>query len=46
MPIEKIPTEIPSEVITILDRLEEIKNMDKSDLTPSERKHLETKLET
>ncbi|MFD0988523.1 hypothetical protein ACFQ1R_00315 [Mariniflexile jejuense] len=40
MPIEKTPTEIPAEVKTMLDRLEEIKNMDKSNLKPSERKEL------
>lgn len=40
IPIEKAPTEIPAEVKTMLDRLEDIKNMDKSDLKPSERKEL------
>lgn len=40
MPIEKAPTEIPADVKTMLDRLEEIKNMDKSNLKPSERKEL------
>ena len=40
MPIEKTPTEIPADVKTMLDRLEEIKNMDKSNLKPSERKEL------
>lgn len=40
VPIEKTPTEIPAEVKTMLNRLEEIKSMDKSDLKPDERKEL------
>jgi len=43
MAIEKNPkpaTEIPAEVKTMLDRLEEIKDMDKSDLRRSEKKAL------
>lgn len=40
IPVEKVPTEIPAEVKTMLNRLEEIKNMDKSDLKPEERKEL------
>lgn len=37
---EKVPTEIPAEVKTMLNRLETIKNMDRSNLRPSERKEL------
>ncbi|WP_338360118.1 hypothetical protein [Yeosuana marina] len=37
---EKPVTEIPAEVKTMLNRLEEIKDMDKSDLKSSERKEL------
>ncbi|WP_372755178.1 hypothetical protein [Mariniflexile sp.] len=40
VPVEKTPTEIPAEVKTMLNRLEDIKNMDKSDLKPEERKEL------
>ncbi|WP_445736181.1 hypothetical protein [Mariniflexile sp.] len=34
------PAEIPAEVQVMLDRLEEIKNMDRSDLESSDRKAL------
>jgi len=40
MRAEKVPTEMPVEVKTMLDRLEAIKNMDKSNLKSSERKEL------
>ena len=39
-PIERTSTEIPVEVKNMLNRLEDIKNMDKSNLRPSERKEL------
>ena len=40
VPIDKPTTEIPAEIKTVLNRLEEIKNMDKSDLTSSEKREL------
>lgn len=40
IPVDKPNTEIPAEVKIMLDRLEEIKNMDKSNLSPNERKEL------
>lgn len=40
VPVEKTTTEIPAEVKSMLNRLEEIKNMDKSSLKPIERKEL------
>ncbi|MFH4966830.1 hypothetical protein V8G61_01385 [Gaetbulibacter sp. M240] len=39
-------TEIPVEVKTMLDRIEEIKDMDKSDLSRAERKELRTEVRT
>lgn len=39
-PIDKTTTEIPAEFKTMLNRLDEIKNMDKSNLKSSERKEL------
>lgn len=39
-------TEIPVEVKTMLDRLEEIKDMDKSELSRAERKALRTEVRT
>ncbi|MGM8363433.1 hypothetical protein ACSV4D_16080 [Flavobacterium sp. ARAG 55.4] len=40
------PKEIPAEVQTMLNRLEEIKEMDKSDLSSSEKKELRTEVKT
>ena len=40
------PKEIPAEVKTMLNRLEEIKKMDKSDLSSSEKKELRTEVKT
>jgi len=47
-PIHKTPekTEIPVEVRTMLNRLDEIKDMDKSELTRVERKELRTEVRT
>ena len=39
-------TEIPAKVKTMLDRLEEIKDMDRSDLSRLERKELRTEVRT
>lgn len=39
-PIDKATTEIPAEFKTMLNRLDEIKNMDKSNLKSYERKEL------
>ena len=39
-PATKTPTEIPAEIQIMLNRLEEIKTMDKSNLKSSERKEL------
>ncbi|MEY2868512.1 MAG: hypothetical protein RIR01_967 [Bacteroidota bacterium] len=48
--IEKHPTEtpkeIPAEVKTMLNRLNEIKEMDKSNLSSSEKKELRTEVKT
>jgi hypothetical protein len=40
IPIDKPTTEIPAEFKTMLNRLDEIKEMDKSNLKASERKEL------
>ena len=40
------PKEIPAEVKTMLNRLNEIKEMDKSELSSSERKELRTEVKT
>lgn len=40
------PKEIPAEVKTMLNRLNEIKEMDKSDLSSSEKKELRTEVKT
>lgn len=40
------PKEIPAEVKTMLNRLEEIKEMDKSNLSSSEKKELRTEVKT
>jgi hypothetical protein len=40
LPITPVPTEIPAEIQVMLNRLEEIKGMDRSDLKSSERKEL------
>ena len=37
------PSEVPAHVQVQLDRLKEIKAMDKSDMTSSEKKHFEKK---
>ncbi len=39
-PLDKSATEIPIEVKTLLNRINEVKTMDKSDLKSSERKEL------
>lgn len=43
-PITPVPTEIPAEIQVMLNRIEEIKDMDKSDLESSERKELRKEL--
>lgn len=43
-PITPAPTEIPAEIQVMLNRLEEIKDMDKSDLKRSDRKELRKEL--
>lgn len=40
------PTEIPAEVQTMLNRLNEIKEMDKSNLSSTEKKELRTEVKT
>ena len=47
-PAPKMPekTEIPAKVQTMLDRLNEIKEMDKSELTRTERKELRKEVRT
>ena len=40
------PKEVPAEVKTMLNRLNEIKEMDKSDLSSSEKKELRTEVKT
>lgn len=40
------PKEIPAEVRTMLNRLNEIKEMDKSNLSSSEKKELRTEVKT
>ena len=41
-----IPNEIPAEIQVMLNRLEEIKDMDKSDLKSTERKELRAEVRT
>jgi len=45
-PTAPTPTEIPAEIHVMLNRLEEIKDMDKSDLKRSERKELREEVRT
>jgi hypothetical protein len=45
-PTTPTPTEIPAEIHVMLNRLEEIKDMDKSDLKRSERKELREEVRT
>ena len=40
------PKEVPAEVQNMLNRLNEIKEMDKSNLSPSEKKELRTEVKT
>lgn len=40
------PKEVPAEVTTMLNRLNEIKKMDKSNLSSSEKKELRTEVKT
>ena len=44
--IAETPKEIPAEVQTMLNRLNEIKEMDKSNLSSSEKKELRTEVKT
>ncbi|GEC71431.1 hypothetical protein SAMN05443543_10518 [Flavobacterium flevense] len=45
-PKAETPKEIPAEVQTMLNRLNEIKEMDKSNLSSSEKKELRTEVKT
>ena len=46
MPTTPAPNEIPTEIQVMLNRLEEIKDMDKSDLKSEERKDLRVEVRT